>query len=131
MDTNTHGVMLTFGRHKGTLLTRVPVSYLRFMINERTQQWELAKAEFERRGDTMPKVELSGHAIDNASLRVRKIWHETALDEEEGLYSWLQRVTLEAIEKGEKLENGKIKYLGMKLVVAQGAEFPTLKTIMR
>jgi hypothetical protein len=47
------------------------------------------------------------------------------------LYSWLQRVTLEAIEKGEKLENGKIKYLGMKLVVAQGAEFPTLKTIMR
>lgn len=91
---------------------------------------DYAKAEFDRRGDTMPKVELSGHAIDNASLRVRKIWHETR-GKDEGLYSWLQRVTLEAIDKGEVLESGKIKYLGMKFVIAEGAEFPVLKTIMK
>jgi len=126
---NTHGVTVTFGKHKGELMTRVPVSYLRFMINNNTPQSDLARAEFERRGDTMPKIELSGHAIDNASLRVRRTWHETK-NEGEGIYSWLQRITLEAIEKGEFLESGKIKYLGMKFVVEKGDEFPVLKTIM-
>jgi hypothetical protein len=95
-----------------------------------SQEWkDMARAEFERRGDTMPKIELSGHAIDNASLRVRKIWHETR-GEDEGLWSWLQRVTLEALEKGERLESGKIKYLGMKFVIREGVEFPSLITIM-
>lgn len=131
---NTHGIKITFGKHNGELVTRLPISYIRWLMNESgmEQYWkDVARSEFERRGDTMPTVELSGHAIDNASLRVRKIWHETALSKEEGLYSWLMRITLEAIEKGEKLESGKIKYLGMKLVVEQGEEFPTLKTIMQ
>ncbi len=103
------------------------------MLNEPTMDpkyRELAKAEFERRGDTMPKVELTGHAIDNASLRVRKQWHQTALSNIEGLYSWLQRITLEALEHGKVLESGKIEYLGMRLVIVQGEEFPVLKTIM-
>ena len=127
---NTHGVRINFGKHNGELITRLPISYIRWMINSRSRMWEYAKAEFERRGDTMPKVELSGHAIDNASLRVRKIWHETR-EEDEGLYSWLQRMALEAIEHGEKLDSGKIKYKGMKFVIHAGEEFPTLKTIMR
>jgi len=127
---NPHGVMLTFGKHKGELLTRVPASYLKWMVNEGVPQSDYAKAEIERRGHKMPDIELSGHAIDNASLRVRKIWHETK-KKNEGLYTWLMRVTLEAIEKGEKLESGKIKYLGMKFVIIQGDEFPVLKTIMR
>ena len=126
---NTHGLRIEFGKHKGELFTRIPRNYLVWMIDQRTRDWEIAQAEFERRGDTMPKVELSGHAIDNASLRVRKIWHETR-EKDEGIYTWLQRVTLEAIEKGEHLDGGKIKYQGMKLVIAEGEEFPTLKTIM-
>ncbi len=127
---NTHGVFITYGKHKGELFTRLPVSYLRWMINEKAPLHEYAKAEFDRRGDTMPMVELSGHAIDNASLRVRKIWHNDR-GQDEGLYSWLQRVTLEALKDGVKLESGKIKYKGMKLVIAEGEEFPSLKTIMR
>ncbi|MCG7932328.1 MAG: hypothetical protein N0E44_20095 [Candidatus Thiodiazotropha lotti] len=127
---NTHGLRIDFGKHRGELFTRIPVSYLRWMVNEKAPQWEVAKAEFDRRGDTMPKVELSGHAIDNASLRVRKIWHETR-GKDEGLYTWLQRMTLEAREKGERLVSGKIKYKGMKFVIAEGEEFPILKTIMR
>lgn len=127
---DTHGLTIDFGKHKGELFTRLPVSYLRWMVNERSKQWEIAQAEFERRGDTMPQVELSGHAIDRASLRVRKIWHETRNDDE-GLYSWLQRMTLEALEHGERLDGGKIKYRGMKLAIAEGSEFPILKTIMR
>jgi len=126
---NPHGVTMDFGKHKGELITRVPVSYLRWMINEKTPQSEVAKAEFERRGDTMPKVELSGHAIDNASLRVRKIWHETR-NKDEGLYSWLQRMTLEAIAQGATIGD-RIHYKGMKFCIAEGEEFPTLKTIMR
>jgi len=116
--------------HKGELFTRLPVSYLKWMINNKAPQHDVARAEFERRGDTLPKIELSGHAIDNASLRVLKIWHETR-GNNEGLYSWLQRVTLEAIENGVRLDSGKIKYLGMKFVVVEGAEFPVLKTVMR
>lgn len=130
-DINTHGVTINYGKHNGERFTRLPISYIRWMINEHAPMWEIAQAEFERRGDTMPKIELSGHAIDNASIRVRKIWHETKLSNDEGIYSWLQRVTLEAIENGARLESGKIKYLGMKFVIEQGEEFPTLKTIMR
>jgi len=129
MELDTQGVRIDYGKHKGELITRLPISYIRWMMNERTPMWEYAKAEFERRGDTMPKVELSGHAIDNASLRVRKIWHEDR-GKDEGLYSWLQRVVLEAIDKGES-KNGKIFYKGMKLVISQGEEFPILKTVMR
>lgn len=127
---NTHGVTLSFGKHKGELLTRVPVSYLKWMINSNTKMADYAKSEFERRGDTMPIAEISGHAIDNASLRVRKIWHEDK-NQEEGIYSWLQRVTLEALEVGEKLESGKIRYKNMKFVIEEGEEFPVLKTIMK
>lgn len=133
IETNTHGVVIPFGKHKGELLTRVPVSYIRWMANEigMSDEWKaLAKAEHDRRATPYPTLELSGHAIDNASLRVRRIWHETALDKEEGLYSWLMRVTNEAIKNGERLESGKIKYLGMKFVIAEGEEYPTLKTIM-
>jgi len=132
-ELNTHGITLPFGKHKGKLLTRVPVGYVRWMMNEvgMSDEWKaLAKSEHERRGGELPTLELSGHAIDNASLRVRKIWHETALSKDEGLYTWLMRVTNEAIVNGERLESGKIKYLGMKFVVEQGDEFPILKTIM-
>lgn len=127
---NTHGVTVNFGKHKGELITRLPISYIKWMINNDTPMADYAKAELERRGDTLPKVEISGHAIDKASLRVRKIWHDTRGDDE-GLYSWLQRITLEAMDNGEKLNSGKIKYLGMKLVIEEGEEFPCLKTIMR
>jgi uncharacterized protein (DUF3820 family) len=129
-EINTHGLTIDFGKHKGELFTRLPRSYIRWMINEKCPNWEIAKAEFERRGDTMPKVELSGHAIDNASLRVISIW-QTRMSLHEGFYSWLQRMTLEAIEHGEPMGDQIHWYKGMKFCIAEGEEFPTLKTIMR
>jgi hypothetical protein len=128
---NTHGVLIPYGRYKGQLFTRIPVGYLKWMVNTRQNMWETAQAEFKRRGSKMPTIELSGHAIDNASIRVRKIWHDTKLDDNEGIYSWLMRMTEEALKDGDILESGKIKYKGMKFVVEQGEEFPVLKTIMR
>jgi len=127
---NTHHLKIDFGKHKGELFTRIPVSYLKWMINAGTKQSDIAQAEFDRRGSTMPTVELSGHAIDNASLRVHKIWHENR-DKDEGLYTWLQRMTLEAIDKGEQIDAGKFRYKGMKFVIASGEEFPILKTVMK
>lgn len=126
---NTHGVKINYGKYSGELITRLPISYIRWMINQNAPMVDYARAELERRGDTMPTVEISGHAIDKASLRVRKIWHETR-GQEEGLYSWLSRIVLEALEKGEKMDEEQYYYLGMKLVVARGAEFPSLKSIM-
>jgi hypothetical protein len=133
-EINTHGVIIGFGKHKGTLLTRVPLSYLKWLINEvgMDPKWrDLARAEFERRGDTMPLVEISGHAIDKASLRVLNLWESTR-NRKEGLYSWLQRITLRALKEGKpvKANSSKIRFWGMKLVIEQGEEFPVLKTIM-
>lgn len=130
IEHDPHHKKIYYGKHKGELFTRLSLSYLRWMVNEKAPMFEVAKAELERRGDTMPKVELSGHAIDNASLRVRKVWHETKR-ENEGLYSWLSRMVLEALEQGESLGDDGYLYNGMKLVIAQGEEFPALKTVMR
>lgn len=128
-DLNTHGVLMPNGKHKGERLTRVPVSYLKWMSNEPSHSMrDLAKAELARRGHKNPTVELTAHAIDNASLRVRKIWHETR-GPEEGLYSWLTRMVVEAMASGEPVD-GAYFYQGMKLVVEPGEEFPVLKTIM-
>lgn len=67
-------------------------------------------------------IEITHQAIDQASNRVRGIWHNTCktcvnpgnYGEGEGLYSWLRRMAEEALEKGEELSSGKIRYNGMK-----------------
>lgn len=132
---NTHGVEIDFGKHKGTAVTRLPVSYLRWMANEEkmAERWkEIARAELARRGTTMPMLEISGHAIDNASLRVRKIWHETR-GEQEGIHAWLHRVANAALTMGKKDEKhpDRIRWIGIIFVFAHGEEFPILKTVMR
>lgn len=127
---NTHGVTMPNGKHKGELITRVPVSYLKWMVNEATHALrEHAKAELERRGTVTPEIEISGHAIDSASLRVRKIWHQTR-GANEGLHAWLCRFALKALNDGKRIDD-KIHYAGIKWVIHDGAEFPVLKTVMR
>ena len=126
---NTHNLKVDFGKHKGELYTRLPISYLTWMINIGHSKSEIAKAELERRGTVMPTIEISGHAIDRASLTCRKIWHNDR-GENEGLNAWLLRVSAEALEKGEK-QDDKILWKGMKFVFQTGKVYPTLKTIMR
>lgn len=127
---NTHGVLMEFGKHTGERITRVPLSYLKWMANTSTnEKWRgLAKAELERRGSSLPSIELSAHAIDNASLRALDLWHRFS-NTGEGLHSWLQRMVLEALEKGERSEGDRIAYRGMILVIVEGEEFPVLKTV--
>jgi hypothetical protein len=130
---NTHDLIVDFGKHKGERWTRVPIGYLTWMVNENHSRADIARAELERRGTVLDHdLVLSGHAIDRASLNCRKIWHETAKDENEGLYSWLYRMATEALEGAELSPGTEIERVhnGLKLAFAVGEIYPELKTVM-
>lgn len=126
----TEEIILTNGRHKGERITRIPISYLKWIANTPDHYLcEAAKTEMKRRGTVTPEVDVSGHALDRASLRCRKIWHEDR-GKDEGLYSWLCRITLDAILLGEKLEGeSRIEHKGMILTITKDGNWPVLMTI--
>jgi len=121
---DTHNLIVDFGRHKGERWTRIPISYLKWLINEvGGGKGAIAQAELSRRGTTMPtELVLSGHAIDRAS-QITNEWKEA------GVYSWLTNKANEALEIADGKE--KIKHKGYKFCFTYGNHFPTLKTIMR
>lgn len=133
VEINTHLMVCDFGQaHRGELWTRVPVGYLRWIVNSaRTappQVRQIATAELKRRGSVLPTLEISGHAIDRASLRCRKTWHQTALTPDEGLHAWLCRVSEQALAMGER-DGAKVRHLGLVFVFEVGDVYPVLKTI--
>jgi len=123
-EINTHGLIVDFGRHKGERWTRIPVGYLKWLVNDvGDEKGKIAQAELNRRGTTMPtELVLSGHAIDRAS-QITKEWQET------GVNSWLSKIANEALEVADGKE--RIKHKGYKFCFTYGNHFPTLKTIMR
>lgn len=125
---DTKDITLKNGRHAGERIQRVPVSYLRWMINANHDMAIEAKAELDRRGTVLPEIEVSGHAIDRASLNLRKVWHQSALSSDEGIHAWLVRVTKEAWDSSPESET--VIYLGMKFVFEKSGVWPVLKTIM-
>lgn len=126
---NTHGLICDFGRHKGMLYTRIPVQYLKWMVQSGHSKAEIAKAELSRRGTVTPDLDISGHAIDSASLRLRRYWHETALSPDEGLHHWLVRMCQAALAQSQPDSEGVVLYGEIKLVFEPGA-WPVLKTVM-
>jgi hypothetical protein len=126
---NTHGYLMKMGKHKGTLLTRVPVGYLQWGVNANHPEADYFKAELKRRGSVMPAIQISGHAIDRASLKCRAIWHQNRKPEE-GLHGWLVRVSQDAIEKGQPMGEGAFYHLGIKFIFAFGEAYPSLVTVM-
>ena len=127
---NTHHLVCDFGRHSGTLYTRMPVSYLLWMLNSQHSRADIAKAELERRGTTVPELDVSGHAIDRASTDCRDIWHKSKLAGE-GINSWLIRMSQEALAENDKDEEGRYYHNGMRFVFQIDGAWPVLKTIMR
>jgi hypothetical protein len=129
---NTHGLVIDFGRHKGELYTRVPVNYLLWMVNSNHYRAVVAQAELDRRGTVLPKIEISGHAIDRASLMLLKAWKENT-KKEVGLHAWLCKISEEAYKKGidktSGLDVGISYYMGIKFVFQLG-QWPVLKTVM-
>ncbi len=126
---NTHNMRIEFGKHKGELWTRVPVSYLKWIVNERARDNDIAQAELDRRGTVTPDCDVSGHAIDRASLNCRKIWHQTK-NKGEGLHAWLVRMTEEALA-AEEMHKGKYRIHGMLLAIENDGCWPVLKTVIR
>ena len=129
MSKHTHGLICNFGRHRGTPYTRIPISYLRWMLNSGHSRKNIAKAELKRRGSVIPDLELSGHAIDRASQRTLMLWQETRTGDE-GLHAWLLRMTREALDQGEQDQQGCYRNRGMRFAIEQDGIWPVLKTVM-
>lgn len=135
-EINTHNLVIGFGKHNGERWTRVPLSYLRWLVNQPHEgnpdfmkNKEIAQAEIDRRGVTLgTEVEISDHAIDRASLRIRKIWHNDR-EAEEGIFSWLKRVATEALATAEGKPE-RVIHKDVIFVFKQGNVFPILKTVM-
>ena len=129
---DTHDLIVDFGKHAGERWTRVPVAYLRWMVNAGHGKANIAQAELDRRGISAKdrNLEITGHAIDGASLRCRRIWHEDANDGE-GLHAWLLRVCEEGLTEQSPDDEGRVYYKGMKLIFKPGEMYPILLTVMR
>lgn len=129
-DINTHNLICDFGRHKGVPYTRMPISYLKWLANTPAHHaHKIGAAELKRRGTTTPDLDVSGHAIDRASLNCRKIWHESR-GPDEGIHAWLCRMSAEAL-KEQPDKQGRYHYNGMVFCFEQDGIWPVLKTVMR
>ena len=130
-DLNTHGYVLKNSkRHAGVLITRVPVSYLSWMVNSRHSEARYAQAELDRRGTVTPELDVSGHAIDRVSTSCLDIWRATRKDSNEGLHACLCRMSADALKTG-KAKRGKIAHAGMLFAFERDGVWPILKTVMR
>lgn len=118
------------GRHRGVLITRVPVPYLRWMVNEGHAHADKAQSELSRRGTTEHELELSAHAIDRASFRLASKWRSQR-NENEGLHSWLHRVALDAWKSNKGVSMGDVNIVrdSIKFSFVGGNLWPTLKTV--
>ena len=126
---DTHNLVCDFGKHRGERYTRIPVSYLKWLANTPGHQAQaIAKAELERRGTTTPDLDVSGHAIDRASLSCRHLWHQTRGDEE-GIHAWLCRMAAAALAEGTE-RDGKIAHAGLLFAFERDGVWPVLKTVM-
>lgn len=119
----TSNAPVAFGKWKGTLLTRVPVSYLRWAITQQIEArqplpdirpvprsvpfHEAAAAELQRRGERVFEVEISAHAVDRLSQSGLEVWQrqrgETTSGAPEGIYSFLERVLAEIVQTDDRV----------------------------
>lgn len=142
---DTHKARVQFGKHTGEFVTRLPVGYLRWAVTASVDKpvqlqdgtevpfHEVARAEIERRGDRLDGIEVSGHAVDRASQRFLSVW-EKSREPDEGLYAWLQRISLEALEKAKNprgIGSATLNYPGtkMRLVIDTNMAIPILLTV--
>jgi hypothetical protein len=106
-EINTHGLVCDFGMYRGQPYTRIPVSYLRWMISAGHSKANIAEAEIKRRGTTIPTIEISGHAIDRASRHCLWLW-KLRKNRDQGIYSWLHELASYALNSGKPDKDGRI-----------------------
>jgi hypothetical protein len=144
----THNAVVGFGKYQGTLVTRVPLGYLKWAIanhcsgqvaladGSSARMFEVAPHEMQRRGERLAGIEVSAHAVDRLSDRHLDKWRLTR-EKEEGLYSWMQRKGLEAWSRKmlpdvQVTESQglifRIEYDGIVWVI-EDLEIPVVKTV--
>jgi len=127
---DTHNFILLKGEYTGERLTRVPLSYLRWMAASGHEHADYAEAEMQRRGTRKATIHLTAHAIDRASLKCLSVWIATR-QENEGIYSWLMRIAEEALKNGKQDSRDKEVYLykGVRFIFVFDGKLPVLKTL--
>lgn len=134
-ETEYHSLTIPFGKHFGVRLVNLPVSYVKWLANENVPAWtNYARAELRRRGTVTPTVEVSGHAIDRASLLCRVIWHRHYDGREKcGLHAWLVEIAEAAIKRDGEPKEGEVKkykVAGVKLAIRGGHLYKTVLTCL-
>ena len=129
---DTQPFIMQVGRHAGTPITRVPVSYLLWIVNSNGPHVAQAQDELERRGTVVPALDISGHAVDRASQQLLHIWQKYH-QHNEGLHAWLVRMAGEALHQGrpDPANAERISYMGVVFVFEFCDKWPVLKTIIR
>lgn len=121
---------IDFGKFAGTPWPRIPVAYLRWMINSAHPQAATAKAEIKRRGTVLPTMEITGHAIDRASTMFINKWRISRYPDE-GLHSWLHRIAETALKANQRDSEGRVIFEDMLFAFADENQWPVLKTVMK
>lgn len=131
LEINTHNMTVSFGRHQGELYTRIPVSYLLWMINVEHTYAHIAHAEIKRRGTVLPSVEVSHHAIDRFSQKFLKKWLEANSDK--GIAAYLhelaEKVWFEYAADRANHSSETIYFEGINFVFEIEGRWPVLKTV--
>ena len=97
-----------FGPYKGTLWNRVPIHYLKELVNTQPKDslaYGLAKKQLERREVSEEKqMDISRHALNRMSTRFLDEYISTRKElphgEYEGIVNYTNRLAWEAIENG-------------------------------
>ena len=128
-DHRANPVVIVYGgKHDGKPITRVPAVFLQWMVSVKHPLAADARRELKRRGTVMPSLEISGHALDRASLKCHHQWKKDRRDDE-GLHAWLLRISAEAIRTA-KPKGDAIFYKGLRFIFEFDCEWPVLKTVM-
>lgn len=123
---------MPFGKFRGELLTKVPASYLTWMIVQGHALSFKAEEELERRGTPCDlKISITPHSIDRASQRMIHLWLSTQL-RDEGLYAWLSRrarAAVETVPMEQRVRSQRVEYDGIVFILEFSTLVPVLKSV--
>ncbi len=126
---NTHHLVIPCGKHAGQPYTRLPVSYLRWMVSASHEFAPIAQAELDRRGTVNPSLDVSGHAIDRLSMSPGLELWKTTRKPDEGISAWLNRIAAESLHV-EPLSPGRYSWGPLVLCFDLDLAWPVLKTVI-
>ena len=129
MEINPQEEICDFGRHKDQPYTKIPASYLLWMVRAAHRCANIAEAELERRGTVIPEMDITGHAVNRASQHLLDRWQRDTALSHEGLWNWLHSKANTALERRVTDAQGRYIYDGITFVFDFDGGWPVLKTV--